>query len=127
MTPAVPAVLAELAAVLMRNAAPDVPDAERAAGLGISAMILMMAAETWDGAAAALVADNRALREVLEVHGDDDDLRLSALKADNDRLRSDLIAAQARAETQGDTALQDRIWRMLAASTERRKLSSSPL
>lgn len=127
MTPPVPAVLAELANLLMRNAAPDVPPAERASSLGLSAMLLTVAAEVWDGAAANLVADNLAFRQVLGLTGDDADLRLSVLKAENDRLRAALIEAHTAAETAGDGALQDRIWAALAASTERRKLSVGPV
>jgi hypothetical protein len=125
MTPEVPAVLAELAGLLMRNAMPDVPDGERANALGLSAMLLTVAAEVWDGAAHQLVEENRALRALLDQPGQDDDLRLSALRAANARLRARLIEAHAAAEAAGDAALQDRIWAELLASTERRKLSIS--
>ena len=56
MTPSVPSVLAELATLMVRNAAPDVPAGERAASLGLSAALLGVAAEIWDGAAARLLA-----------------------------------------------------------------------
>ena len=125
MTPEVPAVLMQLAAVVARSAAPDVPEAERASDLAISAMLLSIAAEVWDGAAAGLVEENRALRALLGEAGADEDLRISALKAANDALRAKLIAAQIAAERAGDTARQDAIWAELAASTERRKLSVS--
>lgn len=125
MTPTVPAVLAELANVAMKNAAPGVPDAERASHLALSAMLLNLAAEVWDGEAARLVEENRALRNLLGEAGADDDLRITALKAANDGLRARLIAAQAAAEAAGDTARQAAIWAELRASTERRKLSIS--
>ena len=125
MTPAVPAVLAELAGQLIRAAMGGMPEAERAANLGLSAMLLTVAAEVWDGAAANLVAENRALRDLLGEAGDDADLRLSALKAANDALRAKLIEAQIAAEQAGDTARQDAIWAELRASTERRRLSIS--
>jgi hypothetical protein len=125
MTPTVPAVLAELANVAMKNAAPGVPDAERASHLALSAMLLNLAAEVWDGEAARLVEENRALRNLLGEAGADDDLRITALKADNDGLRARLIVAQAAAEAAGDTARQAAIWAELRASTERRKLSIS--
>ena len=118
MTPDVPSVLSELAQLLMRNAVPGVPDAERAGPLGLSA-------EVWDSAAHNLVAENRALRTLLGLTGQDDDLRLSALRAENDRLRALLITAQIEAEASGDTARQDAIWAELRTSTERRKLSIS--
>jgi hypothetical protein len=125
MTPSVPSVLSELAGLLMRNAVPGVPDAERASALGLSAMLLSLSAEVWDGAAHQLVEENRALRSLLGVAGQDDDLHLSALRATNDRLRAQLIDAQIAAEASGDVARQDAIWAELRASTERRKLSIS--
>jgi hypothetical protein len=125
MTPSVPSVLAELAQVALRNAAPDVPPAERAASLGLAAALLTVAAEVWDGAAARLVEENRMLRDLLGDPGADVDLRVSALQAENERLRAALIAAHIAAEDAGDTARQDAIWAELRASTERRKLSIS--
>jgi len=125
MTPSVPSVLSELANLLMRNAMPGVPDAERASALGLSAMLLNLSAEVWDGAAHNLVDENRALRALLGVTGQDEDLRLSALRAANDGLRAQLIDAQIAAETCGDIARQDAIWAELRASTERRRLSIS--
>lgn len=127
MTPEVPAVLAELAGLLMKNADPDVPPAERASDLTLSAMLLMVAAETWDGAAHVLVQENRAIRALLDEAGEDTDLRLSSLTAENHRLRARLIEAHAAAEQAGDTARQEAIWAELAASTERRRLSSAPV
>ena len=125
MTPSVPSVLAELAQLLMRNAAPGVPDAERASALGLSAMLLSIAAEDWDGAADRLVRENRALAALLGEAAAEDDLRLSVLEAENARLRSVLIAAHVAAEAAGDTARLDAIWAELVASTERRKKSGS--
>jgi len=61
MTPDVPSVLSELAGLLVRNAAPEVPDAERASALGLSSMLLALAAEVWDGAAENLIQENRAV------------------------------------------------------------------
>jgi hypothetical protein len=125
MTPSVPSVLSELANLLMRNAMPGVPNAERASALGLSAMLLNISAEVWDSAAHNLVEENRALRSLLGLAGQDDDLRLAALRATNDSLRSQLIDAQVAAEASGDIARQDAIWAELRASTERRKLSIS--
>jgi hypothetical protein len=125
MNPEVPAVLLQLAAVIGRNAAPGVPEPERASDLGITALLLAIAAEVWDGAAAKLVDENRALRDLLGEVGADEDLRLSALKAANDRLRTKLIEAHVAAEEAGDEARQAAIWAELARSTERRLLSVS--
>ena len=125
MNPEVPAVLMQLAAVVGRNAMPGVPEPERASDLGLTAMLLALAAEVGDGAAQTLVVVNRALRARRGAPGSDDDFRISALKAENDRLRAKLIEAQVAAEQAGDTARQDAIWAELIASTERRKLSVS--
>ncbi|MCR5878586.1 hypothetical protein [Phenylobacterium sp. J367] len=125
MNPPVPAVLAEMAALSMRYAMTDAPPAERASNLTLQAMLMTLAAEVWDRQAADLVAENRAVRALLGEAGEDGDLRLSALKAENDRLMTSLIAAQAAAEAAGDTARQDAIWTELRAGTERRKLSVS--
>ena len=127
MTPSVPAVLAELAGLLVRNGQPGVPDGERANALNLSAMLLTLAAEVWDGAAAMLAEENRAFRTLLGEAGEDRDLRVSALKAENDRLRGRLIAAHAEAETRGDAVREAAIWAELVASTERRKLATSPV
>ncbi len=127
MNPAIPAVLAELAAISIRNAQPGVPDAERAGELGLAAGLLGMAAEMWDRQAAILVDENRALRGLLGESGDDADLRLTKLQAENDRLRAALIVAHAGAEAAGDQAREAVIWAELVVSTERRRLSSAPV
>jgi hypothetical protein len=127
MTPQVPSVLFELSGLLMKNAQPGVPEAERASDLGIAALLLSVAGEVWDRQAAVLVEENRAIRALLGQAGDDPDLRLSALQADNNRLRAALIEAHAAAETAGDAAREAAIWAELVASTERRKLSTAPI
>jgi len=68
--PDIPAVLAELAGLVARNAVPDVDPAERAGALSLSAALLGMAAEAWDGAAQRLVEENKALRALLSDAGD---------------------------------------------------------
>ena len=125
MTPEVSSVLSELAGLLVRNAAPDVPDAERASALGLSSMLLALAAEVWDGAAENLVQENRALAALLDDTTSEASLNLSALRAENARLRARLIQAHIAAEKAGDTAREEAIWAELRASTERRKLSVS--
>jgi hypothetical protein len=139
MTPAVPAVLAEIAGIAVRNADPTIHPADRASSLGLSAALLGMAAEVWDGMAARLFEENRAIRTLLArgpaigldffdlASGVDEDLRISSLKAANDTLRAALIELQARAEHRGASELQAAIWAELTASTERRKLANSPV
>ena len=140
MKPDIPAVLAELAGLVARNAVPDVDPAERAGALSLSAALLAMAAEAWDGAAQRLVEENQALRTLLSEAGDrvgpnaglaqavDDDLRISTLSAANARLRAALIELHAAVE--GDDApdaraLESRIWEELRLSTERRQMSAA--
>jgi len=98
MNPKVPPVLAELAGLLVRNAMPDVAPAERASDLGLSAAILAVAGEMWDRQAHILVEENRAIRALLGQAGGDADLHISALQAENDRLRAALIEAHAADE-----------------------------
>lgn len=127
MNPPVVPVLAELAGLLMKNAVPGVPDAERASDLSLSAALLAVVGEMWDRQAHILVEENRALRVLLGEAGEDADLHISALKGENDRLRAALIGAHAAAEASGDVARQTAIWAELAASTERRRLSTAPV
>jgi len=126
MTPSVPSVLAETAALLMKNAEPGVAEAERGPALRMSAMILATAAERWDGAADDLVAENRAIAALLADDADESSFRVSALKAENDRLRSLLIAAHIAAEAAGDDARQAAIWAELVAGGGRRNLANCP-
>ncbi|UTP40279.1 hypothetical protein M9M90_03640 [Phenylobacterium sp. LH3H17] len=126
MKPDVPAVLAETAALMVRNAAPDVPPAERAGALGLSAALLGFAAQAWDGAAHNLVQENRAIRTLLGEAGSDEDLHLSVLSAENDRLRATLIALHTEVEGK-DPAREAAIWAELVASTERRLVAGSPV
>lgn len=140
MKPDIPAVLAELAGLVARNAVPDVDPAERAGALGLSAALLGMAAEAWDGTAQRLVEENRALRALLARSGDragrdawlaggvDDDLRISALSAVNARLRAALIELHVAVEGEDSPearALEAEIWDELRRSTERRLMSGA--
>ncbi|HZZ70586.1 MAG TPA: hypothetical protein VFE18_20645 [Phenylobacterium sp.] len=125
MTPQVPSVLAEFAGLVLRNADPQVAAAERTSALTLAAMVLSVAAEVSDGEAENLVQENRALAALLGDASSEANLRLTALRAENARLRALLIAAQVDAEAAGDTARQDAIWAELRASTERRLLSIS--
>ena len=115
MTPAVPSVLLELAGLMARNAEPGAPEGERANALRLSAGLLGMAAERWDGAADNLVRENRAIAALLGDTAAEDSLRLSALGAENARLRARLIEAHVAAERAGDAARLDAIWAELVA------------
>lgn len=148
LVPKVPEVLAEMAALLVRNADPTVPAADRANALGLGAAVLGLAAEVVDGAAHQLVLDNRATRAVLGkgaqvfdgaplgarlaelARGTDEDFRISALQAANDTLRRALIelhVAVEQAEGPQARALETAIWEELVACSDRRKLMGSPV
>jgi hypothetical protein len=148
MKPDVAQVLADLAGRVARNAAPQIPAAQRAGELGLSAMLLGLAAEMWDGAAEILVQENAALRGLLAAGarvsqdnarrrwlvelagGRDGSLRLSALQSANAELRVALIALHAELERRDDAeakALEAEVWRELVAGAERRRLSGSPI
>lgn len=148
MTPAVSQVLADLAGRVARNAAPDIPPAERAGELGLSALLLGLAAEMWDGAAEILVQENAELRALLAAgaelwnddsrrrwlealaRGRDESLRISALQAANGELKVALIALQAELEHRDDPAakaLESDVWRALVVASDRRRLSGSPV
>jgi hypothetical protein len=135
MIPSVPAVLAELAGLAIRNADPSVHPADRANALGLSAALMGMAAEVWDGMADRLARENRAIRALMArdpafaelAVGVDEDLRISALKSANDTLRAALIELHVKAESNGDEALVEEIWAELVASTNRRRLMASPV
>ncbi|MFP5447562.1 MAG: hypothetical protein ACLGHU_02360 [Alphaproteobacteria bacterium] len=148
MTPAVSQVLADLAGRVARNAAPNIPPADRAGELGLSALLLGLAAEMWDGAAEILVQENADLRQLLAAgatiwgeesrrrwlealaQGRDESLRLSALQAANGELKVALIALHAELERRKDSAakaLEAEVWRALVAGADRRRLSGSPI
>jgi hypothetical protein len=116
----------------------------RQASVGMLAGLLIAVREEFDRAAARRVEENSALRalfaQALEVVADpelaarlrdaaasrDESLLVPALEASNQRLRSLLIALHAHVETlatPGARAVDAAIWRELALSTARRKLS----
>lgn len=135
MIPTIPDVLGEIAGIAIRNADPSVHPADRASALGLSAALLGMAAEVWDGMADRLVTENAAIRLILAkdpayaelAGGSEGSLRISVLKAANDKLRAALIDLQTAAESRGDKALNEEIWRELLVSTDRRKMMASPV
>lgn len=110
----------------------------RANVAGIGAAMLDMVAQEWDGAAARLVRENGALR-ALVAHGaglydgqapggDDSDLRISALTAENDRLRGLITDLMARLEDDPAEAAQDllaAIWAALAQTVAERRIASA--
>ena len=147
MKPDVPEVLQTLAGHLALAVAPTVQPAYAQASLGMTAAVLGMAAEQWDGAAARLVEENAALRRLfadarsaVESHalaarleaaatGTDPGLEVSVLTTGNHALRRLLIELHAHVEERGDDAarrIDEAIWSELVRSTERRQLAGAP-
>lgn len=133
MKPSVSAAVANLAAMLRDDIAPNLTGF-RAGNAGMAAAMFDMVAEEWDRAAARLVAENAAFRALLVRGGergdlgDDSDLRVSALEACNEMLRTRLTDLHADVETRSDAesqALDAAIWDALRASVEARRISSA--
>lgn len=138
MTPAIPNTLADFAGKLRRDILPQLAGFH-ASNVAMIAAMLDMVAEEWDRTPARLIEENRALRTLLHrgaaaVPGlapppeDDGDLRLSALTAMNDRLRSALITLHSAVEARDDAearALDTAIWDVLRTSVEQRRISSA--
>jgi hypothetical protein len=137
-------VLEQTALHLALDTAPAVQPRYRQAGVSMLSGLLIAVREEFDRAAARRVEENSALRELFErganVLADDalagrlreaaasrdESLLVPALEASNQALRALLIALHAHVETLATPearALDAAIWRELAASTERRKLS----
>lgn len=110
----------------------------RANVAAMGAGMLDMVADEWDGAAARLVRENRAFRLLVDqgvaLHGgepaggNDDDLHISALTKENDRLRGLLTNMMARLESETSAAaavLLDAIWQEFARTVEDRRIASA--
>lgn len=139
MRPSIPAAAADLAARLRSEIVPELTGF-RANNVAMGSAMIDMIAEEFDRAAARLFEENEAVRELLRrgaalVDGIDVpatpaklDLRVSALEAENDRLRAALIDLQAALEIRGDAeagALDADIWIELARSVARRRIASA--
>lgn len=142
MRPDPPKVIYGMMAALMRDIAPEVQTPFGQQSVGLTAMVLSLLAQEWDRAAARLVDENAAVAALLSrarqvvageaLHERIDvavaeasgrDLRLSALQAKNDALRSLLIdvhTAVERASGEAARELDMLIWNELRESTRRR-------
>jgi hypothetical protein len=147
MKPDVPIALQKLSMTLLAEIAPAVGVDYLQRNSAIAAIMLQMAAEEFDRAAARLVEENGviralfgnaspgvtdgALRERLEraSGGSDPDLRVSALGRANKDLRALLIELHAHVEERSDSVakrIEEAIWSELRRSTERRAFPLSP-
>lgn len=148
MKPEVDEVLRALMEKLLLEVAPNVGDPYVRSNVEVAAGILAAAAEEYDRAAEIRVAENRSMRAIfraaaasvpdralrprLEAAGAaaDPSLRVSALNAENDRLRALLIELHAYVEERDEDWARrtDRAIREeLRASASRRALSFFPL
>jgi hypothetical protein len=139
--------LERLMQALLGELMPAVAPAYRQASVGAQAMLLASVREEIDRAAARRVEENRALRALFAeaapavadaalcerlaaaARGADESLLVPALEEGNRALRILLIELHVHVEGQegGDARrIEAAIWRELAASTERRKLSLGP-
>lgn len=139
MKPAVSAVVANMAANLRDDIAPQL-SGFRAGNAGMMAAMMDMVAEEWDRAAARLVAENADLRRVLAqgarflggpaepVDATETDLRISALERENERLRAGLIKLQSAVELDRSAeaaTIDEAIWNLLRRSVESRRIASA--
>jgi len=133
MKPSIPTAASDLAARLRSEIVPELTGF-RANNVAMGSAMIDMIAEEFDRAAARLFEENEAVRVLLQRGGvaiaapARPDLRVSALEAENDRLRAALIELQTVLETRDDPearALDTDIWRELAHSVERRRIASA--
>ncbi|WP_411338736.1 hypothetical protein V6U71_12285 [Sphingopyxis sp. J-6] len=133
MKPSIPVAASDLAARLRAEIVPELTGF-RANNVAMGSAMIDMIAEEFDRAAARLFEENDSVRALLQLGGvamaapAKPDLRVSALEAENDRLRAALIDLQAALETRDDDearALDTDIWRELARSVERRRIASA--
>ena len=144
MRPAPQRVLEQTVQGMAAELAPTLEPRYRQATVGMWASLLVAVREEFDRAAARRVDENRAIRTLFAqgaplvsdaaladrlrdaAAGVDADLAIPALDAGNRALRALLIELHAHVEesaSPGASALAEAIWRELALSTQRRKLS----
>ncbi len=147
MKPDLAVVLETTSQSLLLELGPRFGEPYGAATLGIQALLLQAVREELERAAARRVEENRALRRLFAgagaavadpelrarleaaAQGEDASLLVSELEAGNRTLRALLVELHAHVETrEGEAArrVEAGIWRELADSTERRRLSIAP-
>jgi FKBP-type peptidyl-prolyl cis-trans isomerase (trigger factor) len=147
MKPDVDVTLQLIAASLMTEMAPKIADDYTQRNGMLTAMLLQIAAEEWDRAAARRVEENGAMRRLFaeaaaEVRDrelrarletasgeEEESLRIADLDRSNAGLRALLIELHAHLEeidTEAARRIEAEIWRELRVSTERRAVSVAP-
>ena len=148
MKPDVDLVLRKIAEKLFGEIGPALSDAYMRSNVEVAAGLLIAAAEDYDRAAAVRVEENRAIRKlfggaaskivepalrdrlVSAAASEDPSLLVSALDAENARLRALLIELHAYVETRSEDwarALCREVWRELEAGAARRAIGFYPL
>lgn len=147
MKPDVDLTLQLIATSLMTEMAPKISDDYTQRNGMLTAMLLQIAAEEWDRAAARRVEENGAMRRLFaeaaaEVRDPglrarletasgegEESLRIADLDRSNAGLRALLIELHAHLEeidTETARRIEAEIWRELRVSTERRAVSVAP-
>jgi len=138
---------------LLERVAPTLSGSYAQSDMTVLGALLLGLGEEFERAAARRIEENREIRRIFALAaktlggsdglgdgelvarlasaaaGEDTDFSVSALEAANVRLRGLLIELHERVETVESAPARDiekQIWRELAASTERRKLSFGP-
>lgn len=142
MKPSLTQLLQSVGGRLMGEIAPLMPTDYARADAQVLAVLLLFAAQESDQGIDILYTENQAMRALFATaHAviDDPELKgelatasrenasllLSALEAENARLRSLLIRLQAHAEERGLPAIESAIWEILKTSAARRLLRLS--
>ncbi|HXN85684.1 MAG TPA: hypothetical protein VN867_06410 [Candidatus Binataceae bacterium] len=146
MRPPIEIVFQITALDLLERVVPAISPSYHQGTIGMIASMMSMVGEEWDRAASRRIEENNRLRELFHEASSvvtdgtlktrlmrlsetrDDDFHISALEKNNCELRATLIELHAQIESQtGADArhLEASIWKELAASTERRRLSSA--
>jgi hypothetical protein len=147
MKPDVEVTLGLIAASLLLEIAPKISDDYTQRNCALTAMLLQIAAEEWDRAAARRVEENGEMRRIFteaaaEIEDADlrarlesasrerdESLRIADLNRANDGLRALLIELHAHVEeidSEPARRIEAAIWRELRVSTERRAVSVAP-
>ncbi len=132
MTPTLPEILRGNFACLATPAPPEAAGDHLAANVSVIALLNLLGAQEAEQGAAAVLAENAAIEQVLAEDAADYDA--SALTNDqgspdarNAELRRALIRLHETAEARGDRALDRRILRLYRVMAEGRRLVLPPM